>query len=66
MKGVQFFFDKEGEPKFVVIDVTKNPELWEDFYDYLILRDRRNEPSIPFEKVQKKLLEKRKKSRSSK
>jgi hypothetical protein len=66
VKGIQFSNDKENEPKFVVIDVQKNAELWEDFYDYLILRDRRNEPSIRFEKVQQKLLKKRKKARPSK
>lgn len=57
MKGVQYFFDEHGEPKAVLIDVKKNPELWEDFRDYLIIRDRRNEPIIPFDKVEKRLKE---------
>ena len=57
MKGVQYFFDEHGEPKAVLIDVKKNPELWEDFRDFLTLRERADEPTVPFEDVKKKLRE---------
>jgi hypothetical protein len=30
MKGVQYFFDEDGEPKAVLIDLKKNAALWED------------------------------------
>lgn len=60
MKGVQYFFDEHGEPKVVLIDVKKNPELWEDFRDFLAIRERSNEPSIPFEKVKEDLRKRRK------
>jgi hypothetical protein len=57
MKGVQYFFDEHGEPKAVLIDVKKNPELWEDFRDYLTIRERSQETTVPFEKVGKRLKE---------
>jgi hypothetical protein len=57
MKGVQYFFDEAGEPKAVLIDVRKNPELWEDFRDFLTIRERSHEPTIPIEKVEKRLKE---------
>ena len=57
MKGVQYFFNEDGEPKAVLIDVQKNPELWEDFRDFLTIRERSGEPTISFEKVEKRLRE---------
>lgn len=57
MKGVQYFFDEGGEPKAVLIDVKKNPELWEDFRDFLTLRERSDEPTVPLEKVERRLRE---------
>jgi hypothetical protein len=57
MKGVQYFFDEHGEPKAVLIDVRKNPELWEDFRDYLTIRERSSEPTIPIAKVERRLKE---------
>lgn len=57
MKGVQYFFDEQGEPKAVLIDVKKNPELWEDFRDFLTIRERSNEPTVPMEKVDRRLRE---------
>ena len=55
MKGVQYFFDEKGEPKAVLIDLKKNPELWEDFYDFMTLTERRNEPTHSLEEVEKRL-----------
>ena len=57
MKGVQYFFDEQGEPRAVLIDVKKNPELWEDFRDYLTIRERSQEASVPMEKVDRRLRE---------
>jgi hypothetical protein len=57
MKGVQYFFDEHGEPKAVLIDAKKNPELWEDFRDFLTIRERQGEPTVPFEKVKRRLKE---------
>ena len=66
MKGVQFSFDRKGDPRFVVIDVQKNPGIWEDFYDYMTLDERPKGIPIPFEKVVKELKQKRIKSSSDK
>jgi hypothetical protein len=55
MKGVQYFYDKNGEPQAVMIDLKKNRRLWEDIQDILVARQRRSEPTIPWEKVQENL-----------
>lgn len=55
MKGVQYFYDKNGEPLAVMIDLKKNRRLWEDIQDILVARERRNEPTIPWEKVKENL-----------
>jgi hypothetical protein len=59
MKGVPYYCDEQGEPIAVLIDLKKNPEVWEDFRDWMILEKRRNEPSIPSEKVTASLRKKR-------
>ena len=55
MKGVQYFYDEKGEPKAVLIDLKKNPDLWEDFYDFMTLDQRRREPTRSLEEVEKRL-----------
>jgi hypothetical protein len=44
MKGVQFVVNARGEKTAVVIDLKKHSELWEDFYDAAVARERQNEP----------------------
>lgn len=60
MKGVQYYYDDKGEPIAVLIDLKKNPEIWEDFHDLIILEKRRNELTVPAEEVHAKLTKKRK------
>lgn len=55
MKGVTYYFDENGEPAAVLIDVKKAGTLWEDIQDILIARERRNDPKIPWEEVKKNL-----------
>ena len=55
MKGVTYFYDEKGEPKAVLIDLKKNPDVWEDFYDFMTLEERRNEPTCSLEEVEKRL-----------
>jgi hypothetical protein len=55
MKGVRYLFDNKGEPEMVIIEVKKNPELWEDIHDILVARERVKEPRIPWEEVKAKL-----------
>ncbi len=45
MKGVHSYYDEKGEPIAVLIDLKKNPEVWEDFHDLMILEKRRDEPA---------------------
>lgn len=56
MKGVQFLIDDEGERKAVVIDLSIHSELWEDFFDAAIAKERQDEPREPLEKVRRKML----------
>lgn len=55
MKGVKYFFDEKGEPIAVLIDLKKNPDVWEDFYDFMTLDERRDEPTVSLEDVDKRL-----------
>jgi hypothetical protein len=55
MKGIQYFFDEKGEPKAVLIDLKKNPELWEDFHDFMTICERSDEPTVSSEEVHSKL-----------
>ena len=44
MKGILYVVDEKGQPKAVLIDLTRHGDLWEDFQDVLISRSRRKEP----------------------
>lgn len=54
----QFLVDGEGEKIAVVLDFEKHGELWEDVYDGIICDERENEPTVPWEEVKLKLMEK--------
>lgn len=54
----QFLVDGEGEKIAVVLDFEKHGELWEDVYDAIICDERENEPTVPWEEVKLKLMEK--------
>ncbi|MGA2478736.1 MAG: hypothetical protein ABSG63_08315 [Spirochaetia bacterium] len=62
MKGVHFLVDEDGAKTAVFIDLKKNPELWEDLYDTLTVKSRKNEPRESLESVRRRL-ETRKKTR---
>jgi hypothetical protein len=55
MKGIRFVVDDNGEKTAVVIDLKENAELWEDFYDALLERERRGEPRESLDDVKKRL-----------
>jgi hypothetical protein len=55
MKGVQFVVDDEGKQKAVLIDLTVHGELWEDFYDAVIAKERENEPSESWDEAKRKI-----------
>lgn len=56
MKGVEFIVDDEGKKKAVLIDLKKHGEIWEDFYDTLLVKERESEPRESLEEVKKKVL----------
>jgi hypothetical protein len=53
MSGVQYIVDEHGNKTAVVIDLKKNAELWEDFYDRALARSREAEPRETLESVKK-------------
>ena len=48
--------DEKGRKTGVVIDLRKNPELWEDLFDRALARKRRREPRETFESVKRRLI----------
>jgi hypothetical protein len=55
MEGIKFVVDDNGEKVADLIDLKKYGELWEDFYDTLIVRSRANEPRESLESVKEGL-----------
>lgn len=53
--GIQFVTDERGTKTAVLIDLKKHGELWEDFYDALVARQRAHEPRESFESVKRRL-----------
>ena len=51
MDGIYFFEDETGKKRFVQIDLTLYGDLWEDFYDALVVAQRKDEDSVPFSEV---------------
>ena len=59
MKGVQFLVDDRGNKSSVLIDLKKNGDLWEDFYDRAVAHSREREPRESLESVKARLLARR-------
>ncbi len=55
MSGIQFVIDDKGSKSAVIIDLSRYADVWEDFYDYLIARQRRKEPRESLNSVKKRL-----------
>jgi hypothetical protein len=55
MKGIEFVVDETGDRKAVMIDLAEHGELWEDFYDTLLAKEREQEPRETLAEVKKKL-----------
>jgi hypothetical protein len=55
MKGVQFLVDEDGNKTAVLIDLKRNAELWENFYDLALARARKSEPRESLETVKRRL-----------
>ena len=59
MKGIQFVVDDAGRKTAVVIDLKKNPRLWEDFYDRVLAEERASEPRETLQSVRKRMSRRR-------
>ncbi|HEX9989225.1 MAG TPA: hypothetical protein VGE45_12200 [Chloroflexia bacterium] len=55
LEGISFVTNTAGEQVAVLIDLKQHGELWEDFYDALLIRARANEPRESLDEVQEKL-----------
>lgn len=57
MKKLQerYIIDKNGQKTAVVIPVDEYEELLEDLHDLAIIAERRDEPTITFKELKKKL-----------
>jgi hypothetical protein len=54
MSGVTFVVDQQGRKKAVMIDLEKHGDLWEDFYDTLVVKSRQKDPRETLESVEKR------------
>jgi hypothetical protein len=54
-RGIEFLVNEAGDRKAVVIDLAKYGELWEDFYDTLLAKEREHEPRETLAEVKTKL-----------
>ena len=57
MSGVQFVVDRRGQRTAVVIDLRKHADLWEDFHDVLLARQRAHEPRESLAAVKRRLVQ---------
>jgi hypothetical protein len=49
VRGIQFVVDDTGKKRAVLIDLSEWGELWEDIYDVMISRLRKDEPSVSWQ-----------------
>ncbi|HEY71685.1 MAG TPA: hypothetical protein G4N99_00245 [Thermoflexia bacterium] len=55
LEGIQFVTNTAGEKTAVLINLKQYDELWEDFYDGLVARQRADEPRESLELVREAL-----------
>jgi hypothetical protein len=55
MKGIQFVIDETGEKTAVIIDLKEHADLWEDFFDASLARERHEEPRETLDSLKKRL-----------
>jgi hypothetical protein len=59
VKGINFLVDEGNEKQAVVIDLKKHRDLWEDFYDTLLTKQRAKDPRESLEQVRNRVLGKK-------
>jgi hypothetical protein len=58
MTGINFVINDKGKKSAVVIDLKKYGKLWEDFYDAIKVKQRKNEPRETLQMVKDRLIKK--------
>ena len=53
----QYVVDEKGERTAVILPVEEFEELLEDLHDLAVIAERREEPTVPFEELKRKLRE---------
>lgn len=56
MEGIRFLTDEKGRKLAAVIDLDRYGEKWEDFYDALVLEERRSNKHIPIAEAERRLI----------
>jgi hypothetical protein len=51
MKGFRFVIDDSEKKKAVIIDLEEWGEFWEDIYDVMVARSRKDEPLCQWEEL---------------
>ena len=52
----QFIIDESGNKTAVILPVQKYEELLEDIHDLAVIAERKDEPSISFAELKKRLM----------
>ncbi len=55
MQGIKYVTDEKGNRVAVQIDLKKHGQIWEDFFDVLTAKRRRNDPRETLESVKARL-----------
>jgi hypothetical protein len=55
MQGIQYVMDDKGQKIAVQINLKKFGEIWEDFFDNLLSRQRADEPRESIDSVKERL-----------
>ncbi len=56
-ESIQYITDDHGKKKSVILPIAKYEQLMEDINDLACIAERRDEESVPFEEVLKRLKE---------
>ena len=55
MKGIDFVTNERGNKTAVLIDLKRHGQLWEDFYDSVVAKNRDREPRESLDAVKDRL-----------
>ena len=59
MSGIEYITDETGRRVAVQIDLQQHRELWEDFEDSYMARERASEDSVPYDRYRSERLSQR-------